>query len=170
MVTFASIQSYSYLSRYDVVYFFTQTAIQTVLLILFLTFLFQSYDGCETWSEMQAQLCQQLATLYEEHKHVYGNLINSQLNTSRFDQINSGVLKDGITKNALFYLSKYLKDYHRNKCIVLIDEYDHPLDVAYRYQYYEKARGFFASLFGTLLKVSTYFRLSSYHRIVQILN
>ena len=116
---------------------------------------------------MQAQLCQQLATLYEEHKYVYGNLTNSQLNTSRFDQINSGVLKDGITKNALFYLSKYLKDYHKIKCIVLIDEYDHPLDIAYRYKYYEEARGFFASLFGALLKVSIYF--GCLHRIVQIM-
>ncbi|RIA84339.1 hypothetical protein C1645_421732 [Glomus cerebriforme] len=57
-----------------------------------------------------------------------------------------------ITKDALLDLSKYLKDYHKSKCIVLIDEYDHPLDIAYRYQYYEKARGFFASLFGALLK------------------
>ncbi|PKC71830.1 hypothetical protein RhiirA1_390268 [Rhizophagus irregularis] len=26
----------------------------------------------------------------------------------------------------------YLKDYHRKECIILIDEYDHPLDIAYR--------------------------------------
>jgi hypothetical protein len=109
---------------------------------VFLHFLCQSFDGCETWSEMQAQLYQQLATLYEEHKYVYENLRNSPLNASRFDQINFGVLKDGIIKNALFYLSKYLKDYHRSECIVLIDEYDHPLDIAYRYQYYEEARAF----------------------------
>ncbi|CAI2162549.1 13139_t:CDS:10 [Funneliformis geosporum] len=112
----------------------------------------KGFDGCETWSEMQAQLCQQLATLYEEHKYVYEKLSYSLLNASRFDQIYSGILKDGITKNALFYLSKYLNDYHRSKCIVLIDEYDHPIDVAYRYKYYEEARGLLASLFGALLK------------------
>ncbi|CAB4482635.1 unnamed protein product [Rhizophagus irregularis] len=66
--------------------------------------------------------------------------------------INSGKFKDGVTEDALLYLSKYLKDYHRNKCIVLIDEYDHPLEVAYQHQYYEEACGFFASLFGALLK------------------
>ncbi|CAI2187746.1 12947_t:CDS:2 [Funneliformis geosporum] len=112
----------------------------------------KGFDGCETWSAMQAQLCQQLATLYEEHKYVYEKLSYSPLNASRFDQIYSGVLKDGITNNALLYLSKYLKDYHRSKCIVLIDEYDHPIDVAYRYKYYEEARGFLASLFRALLK------------------
>jgi hypothetical protein len=112
---------------------------------------------------MRAQLCQQLTSLYEEHKYVYNNLSNSQLNMSRFDKINSGVLEDGVTTNAtnaLLYLSKFLSDFHKSKCIVLIDEYDHPLDVAYRYQYYEKARSYFASLFEVLLKVSIYFRMS----------
>lgn len=77
------------------------------------------------------------------------------LNKSRFDRISSGKFKDGVTEDALLYLSKYLKDYHKNKCIVLIDEYDHPLDIAYQHQYYKEAYGFFASLFGALLKVST---------------
>ena len=120
-------------------------------------FFCQSFEDCKTWSEMQTQLCLQLETLYEEHKYVYENL--SPLNASRFDQIYSVVLKDGITTNALLYLSKYLKDYHKSKCIILIDKYDHPLDVAYQHGYYEEACNFFASLFEKLLKVSTYFRL-----------
>ena len=122
-------------------------------------FFCQSFENCKTWSEMQAYLCQQLATLYEQHKYVYKNL--SPLNASRFDQVYSGVLKDGITTNALLYLSKYLKDYHKSKCIILVDEYDHPLEVAFRRGYYEEACGFFASLFGKLFKVSTYFRVFS---------
>ena len=97
--------------------------------------------------------------LYKEHEYVYYKL--DKYEKLNFDKVRSGILQFEITQDALFDLSKYLKDYHQNKCIVLIDEYDHPLDVAYRYQYYEEARGFFASLFGALLKVSTYFRLSS---------
>jgi hypothetical protein len=98
-----------------------------------------------------------LATLYGDHHYVYYQVSNKTLNKSRFDSISSGKFEDGVTEDALFYLSKYLKDYHKRKCIVLVDEYDHPLDIAYRYQYYEEARSFFASLFGALLKVSIYF-------------
>ena len=119
---------------------------------------YQDCDG-ETWSNMQATFCKKLAGLYKEHEYVYDKL--DKYEKLNFDKIRSGILQYEITKDALVDLSKYLKSYHRNKCIVLIDEYDHPLDVAYRYQYYKEARGFFASLFGALLKVSTYFRLSS---------
>lgn len=100
-----------------------------------------------------------MAELYEEHGYVREKLNERRKNN--FDKIRSGVLQYEITKDALKDLSKYLKEYHKSKCIVLIDEYDHPLDVAYRYEYYEKANGFFKALFGALLKVSTYFRLSS---------
>ena len=108
---------------------------------------------------MRALLCEKLASLYKELS--YTNDILDDYEKSRFNRIRTGDFEYAITINSLSYLSKYLKDYHKSKCIVLIDEYDHPLDVAYRYQYYKEARGFFASLFGALLKVSTYFRLSS---------
>jgi len=113
-----------------------------------------SFDGCDTWLNMRALLCEKLASLYKKHRYI--NDILDDYEKSRFNKIRSGDFEYAITINSLVYLSKYLKDYRRNKCIVLIDEYDHPLEIAYRYQYYEKARGFFASLFGALLKISTY--------------
>ncbi|RIA99390.1 hypothetical protein C1645_811643 [Glomus cerebriforme] len=112
----------------------------------------KGYESCSTWSSMRARLCQHLATLYEDHHYVYNQVSHKMLNKSCFDSISSGKFKDGVTENALFYLSKYLKNYHKNKCIILIDEYDHPLNVAYQYQYYEEACSFFASLFEALLK------------------
>ena len=105
---------------------------------------------------MQAKFRKKLAELYKEHRYVYDGLDNYE--RSNFDQILNGAPKDEVMEDALVDLSKYLKTYHTNKCIVLIDEYDHSLDIAYRYGYYEQARGFFDSLFGALLKVSTYFR------------
>ena|SRR5205809_716063 len=104
---------------------------------------------------MQIKLFGMLAGLYEEHKYVSKSLF--EYKNIRFNQIRSEDKNCKRMYDALVDLSKYLKDYHRSKCIVLIDEYDHPLDIAYRYQYYEEARGFFAPLFGALLKVSTFY-------------
>jgi hypothetical protein len=104
---------------------------------------------------MQALLCEKLASLYEEHRYISDTL--NDFEKSQFNKIRSGDFETETTINSLIKLSKYLKDYHGNKCIVLIDEYDYPLNVAYQYQYYEKAHGFFACLFGELLKVSTHY-------------
>ena len=111
---------------------------------------------------MQDKLRKKLAELYNKYRYVYD--VYDELNhfeKENFDLILKGNLKDKVMEDALIDLSRHLKNHHQNKCIVLIDEYDHPLEVAYRYQYYEEARGFFTSLFGALLKVSNYFRLSS---------
>lgn len=150
IVTFASIWLSSYLSRYSVICFCT---LQTVLLIcLFFTFLFQGFDVCDTWLKMEALLCQELASLYKEHGYINDILDNYE--KLRFNKILSGNFEHAVIIKSLEHLSKYLRTYHRRRCIVLVDEYDHPMEIAYRYQYYEKARGFFSSLFGALLKVN----------------
>ena len=129
---------------------------QTVLLFcLFFTFLFQGFDSCDTWLKMEALLCHELASLYK--KHAYINDILDDDEKLRFKKIRSGDFEYADKIKSLEMLSKYLKTYHRRRCIVLVDEYDHPMEIAYRYQYYEEARGFFSSLFGALLKVSIYY-------------
>jgi hypothetical protein len=120
-------------------------------------FFCQDYESYNTWSSMRAGLCQQLATLYRTHQYIYDKISYNTINKSHFDSIASGKFEKGITENALFNLSKYLNNFYKSKCIILIDEYNHPLGIAHLHQYYEEARGFFASLFGALLKVNTYY-------------
>jgi hypothetical protein len=126
--------------------------LQTVLLIC--SFFVLSYQDCDvvTWSDMQATICKKLADLYKEHEYIYDKL--DKYERLNFDQIRFGKLQLEITKDALVDLSNYLRTYHRRRCIVLIDEYDHPMEIAYQHQYYEEARRFFSSLFEALLKVS----------------
>ncbi|PKK63378.1 DUF1703-domain-containing protein [Rhizophagus irregularis] len=110
----------------------------------------KNFDGCETWSKMKIKLFGMFAMLYKNHNYVYDKL--DPYEKTRFSQIRSEDENCKRMDDVLVDLSRYLKDYHGKECIVLIDEYDHPLDIAYRYQYYEEAHGFFASLFGALLK------------------
>ena len=55
---------------------------------------------------------------------------------------------------ALEFLSACLKQYHNQKTIILIDEYDVPLENAYFNGFYEQMTGFVRSLFESALKTN----------------
>ena len=46
-------------------------------------------------------------------------------------------MADELLKDSLFKLSQFLEKYYGQKTVVLIDEYDVPLDKAYRSGYYD---------------------------------
>ncbi|KAF0425690.1 DUF1703-domain-containing protein [Gigaspora margarita] len=101
----------------------------------------KGFDCCDTWLKMETLLCRQFALLYKEHGYI--NDILNDNEKLRFNKIRSGDFDYADKIISLKSLSKYLTTYHRRRCIFLIDEFDHPLEIAYRYQYYEKACGFF---------------------------
>ena len=57
---------------------------------------------------------------------------------------------------ALGFLSECLTKYHGHKTIILIDEYDVPLENAYLHGFYDKMIGFIRSLFESALKTNPY--------------
>ena len=56
--------------------------------------------------------------------------------------------------DALRFLSACLEKFHRQKCIVLVDEYDVPLENAYFCGFYDEMTGFIRSLFESVLKTN----------------
>ncbi|RUO96648.1 hypothetical protein BC936DRAFT_141678 [Jimgerdemannia flammicorona] len=105
---------------------------------------------CETWEKMEKDIRLMIAGLYEEHKYVYSALSNAR--KLRFNDVLNADPKLDSWGRTLKELSEYLKAYYNRRCIVLIDEYDYPLDVAFHHGFYETARDFFKSLLGSLLK------------------
>ncbi len=57
---------------------------------------------------------------------------------------------------ALGFLSECLAKYHGNNTIILIDEYDVPLENAYFHGFYDEMTGFIRSLFESALKTNPY--------------
>ena len=55
-------------------------------------------------------------------------------------------------KNSLLLLSRFLQKHYGQKTILLIDEYDVPLDYAYRSGYYDDMVGLIRTLFGAAFK------------------
>ena len=63
-------------------------------------------------------------------------------------------MKDSLLKNSLLLLSRFLQKHYGQKTILLIDEYDVPLDYAYRYGYYDDMVELIRTLFGAAFKTN----------------
>jgi len=63
-------------------------------------------------------------------------------------------MKDSLLKNSLLLLSRFLQKHYGQKTILLIDEYDVPLDYAYRFGYYDDMVELVRTLFGAAFKTN----------------
>ena len=72
-------------------------------------------------------------------------------------------MSDSLLENSLLMLSRFLHKHYGQKAVILIDEYDVPLDKAYQSGYYDPMVDFIRSLFGQVLKTnsSMYFAVLS---------
>lgn len=62
---------------------------------------------------------------------------------------------DELMQESLFLLTQFLEKYYDRKVILLIDEYDVPLDKAYRSGYYDEMVDFVRAMFGKALKTNS---------------
>ena len=103
-----------------------------------------------TWEEMQVSFKKVFSNLYNEYKYLRESL--DERNLEIFDEI--WKRKDTDYSDSLRFLSEILEEEYNQKVIVLIDEYDVPLTMAYEYGFYNIAVIFFKSLYGSVLKTN----------------
>lgn len=98
---------------------------------------------------MHFQFLKQSAQLSQEEKEIYQQLI-------RIDEKNREVyaMSEGILIQSLQNLSALLAKHYGKQMILLIDEYDVPLDKAFQYGYYNEMVFLIRTLFGNVLKTN----------------
>ena len=92
------------------------------------------------------------SNLYNEYKYLRNDL--DERNKRKFEKIWFEEAEDNYD-DCLNFLSEILQEKYNEKVIVLIDEYDAPLTMAYEYGFYDKAVVFFKSLYGACLKTNS---------------
>lgn len=85
--------------------------------------------------------------LTKMEQSLYESLIN-------IDKTGAYTMSDELLKDSLQVLSRLLEKHYEKKVIMLIDEYDVPLDKAYQSGYYEEMVELIRTFFGNVLKTN----------------
>ena len=105
------------------------------------------------WSGMQEEIRMRLANLFAE----YGFLQNDAL-SSRDQQVFTAVLNEAANmstlRNTLAFLLRLLEKHYGKKPILLLDEYDTPIQAAWSHGFYQEAISFFRGFLSSALKTN----------------
>ena len=108
-----------------------------------------------TFHSARMGIIRKLVKLYSEFSYLRTSTVLSEKDTAYFDSVNAE-MEDDMAVVAINYMSDYLSRYYGKKVILLLDEYDTPLQEAYVNGYWEEMSAFIRSLFNSTFKTNPY--------------
>ena len=129
-----------------------------------------SFNGARYSSWKQAQIC--LTDYFSELLSSYDYLQNSghllQVDKDKLWQIRTQKADIGSLRNSLRLLCSLLHRHHGQPVVVLIDEYDVPIQGAYQNDYFQEMVGFMRAFFTAGLKDNPHLRLAVLTGVMRI--
>ena len=119
---------------------------------IYLTFKDEKHDKFE---DFQMKLAFFVSEIYKKHYYLYESL-TFQVDKDYFDKIINKVSTKAELEMSLKNLSKYLYDYYGEKIIILIDEYDTPIQHSYFSGIYDDTIAFMRNFLSNTLKDNIY--------------
>ncbi len=109
-----------------------------------------------SYRETYADIKKLVAYLYREYAFLLrgGCLLESE--QKEFSDIMEDQMDASSLKFSIKQLSNYLSRYYGKKVIILLDEYDTPMQEAYVNGYWEELAGFLRGMFGSIFKDNQY--------------
>lgn len=95
-----------------------------------------------------------IAWEFQRHREAVKGRLGQPADIERYGAICSGKGEDGDYFSSLAFLSKCMYEAYGKKCVILIDEYDVPLESAYFGGFYDEMVSFIRSLFESALKTN----------------
>lgn len=120
--------------------------------VLFLSF---AAVKTNTYENARRQICSLIASLYDENMYLLNGDTLNEREKKRFQAV-TPEMNDADAVMALQNLCLFLSKYYGKKVIVLLDEYDTPLQESYAYGYWRKLTAFTRSLFNATFKTNPY--------------
>ncbi len=134
--------------------------------VLFLSFAAVKADQL---SEAKKQINMQIARLYEEHRYLLDGDLLSENEKAMYRNV-SMYMEDAESSFSINLLCQYLHRYYGKKVIVLLDEYDTPMQEAYVHGYWDAFTSFLRSLFNATFKSNPYLERAVLTGITRVSN
>ncbi len=99
-------------------------------------------------------LCGVIRDEASRHGYLSESKMLTEEDKKEFQKIKSGQGDSADLKNSLLVLGRLLEKHHGQKVVLLIDEYDVPLDKAYHQGYYDKMADVIRAMFNAVLKTN----------------
>ena len=107
------------------------------------------------FADARKKICQTLLDLYVDNKFLIREGFLEEEDVMFFKRVSRDM--DNIdASRAIYYLSKFLSQYYGKKAVILLDEYDTPMQEAYINGYWDELAGFMRLIFGSALKDNPY--------------
>jgi len=108
-----------------------------------------------TFPSVKKAICRNIQKLYNKYDFLLEGDILNAAEKELFRKI-SPEMEDYVASDSLRALSDYLKRYYGRKPIILLDEYDTPMQEAYVYGYWGEIVVFIRNLFNSTFKTNPY--------------
>ena len=118
--------------------------------VLFLTL--KGWNGL-SWDVMQVRVRERLGALF----NAYSFLLQDNLNAwerEKFQSVLSDKTAFSALSGALAFLTQLLEKHYGRQVVLLLDEYDVPIQSAWEHGYYDQAIDFYRDFFSTALKTN----------------
>ena len=120
--------------------------------VIFLSFAGVKAVNYETTRESINKL---IVNLYDDYKYILEDDRFDEKDRSVFDEISMD-MSDSTVYTSVNQLCKYLELYYGRKCIVIIDEYDTPMQEAWINGYWDELTAYMRGLFNNTFKTNPY--------------
>ncbi|MCB1192616.1 MAG: AAA family ATPase [Leptospiraceae bacterium] len=109
-----------------------------------------------TWKKLLNHLKMEIARLYREHHYLLKHDDLIDIEKQEYLNITNLSANEAMFENSLKQLSEYLYRYHKEKVVILIDEYDTPIQSGYINKFYDDVIPFMRNLLSGAYKDNLY--------------
>ena len=107
------------------------------------------------YADMEYKITKVIADLYNENDFLLEEDILSENEQEYYKSIKVG-MESKVATGAIHSMAGFLQRYYGKKVIILLDEYDTPMQEAWLSGYWDEAVSFFSSLFNVTFKTNNY--------------
>ncbi len=108
-----------------------------------------------SFSQAKKQICQIIAEVYSKYNYLLDSGLLDERETEAYLKV-SPEMEDYQAANSINALSNYLYRYYGKKVLVLLDEYDTPMQEAYVHGYWKEIVEFIKGMFNATFKTNPY--------------